>query len=409
MDQLRQMMQIVLRNFEVAHTAILGCISHDIAIPSVTAGTDRGAEFLSTTKRAGHHGQVFLLVRSGSAVPVTPASIPVTAPCRPSVRSRSSTYWKGLFDLNKGSHAISFPLLLAQRCGSGFSAQAAPQHPAIHHLPTSSPCLFSNPKAGDSTSVQLKYAMIEAPESGIPNPTITARLDQLYPASPSYTQYLNDGTETPNLLTGVAWEESSYSQFRAPTENNPDLFSLYSNFGIAAKWPYENAPNESAGAGQYIGLMMVLNTDPDAWDWTVNTQDGVNTFSGGSSTDKVQTAVRYEGYIIKGYSYTVNHQKVSLPAHINGDGSYLSSLTGYERENNALVIYAGDLVGCGSGNYSCVVASLYYVSQCPSPGVQVTDKHGNLVCQGGTWQWVTNSTGQPEGVSYVNYVRTNDQ
>lgn len=241
---------------------------------------------------------------------------------------------------------------------------------------------------------------VEGPESGIPNATITARLDQLYPASSSYLQYLNDGTATPNLFTGVAMKESTYRQFDAPP-NNPDLFALNADFSIAAKWPLESPTNPS---GQYIGLLQVATTDPDAWDWTSNTQDGVNLFSG-SSGNKVQTVVTDEGYIIHGY--TNSKSKISLPAHINGDGSYLRTLAGLERENNALILYGGWLVPpCGSSpSLTCTVNSLYYLPQCPSPGIQVTNKQGNLVCQGGTWQWVTNGANQSGGIGYVTSIR----
>lgn len=256
-----------------------------------------------------------------------------------------------------------------------------------------------------STVTDCVTSYVEGPATGIPNTTITARLDQLYPASASYAQYLNDGTETPNLFTGVAEHESSYQQFQTPAEANPnsDLFGLYANFGIPAKWPKENLKTNTIPRGEFIGLLQVMTTDPDAWDWTANTQDGINLFSGGSSTDKVQTSVRFEGYIINGY--TNGKTKISLPAHINGNGSYLSSLTGVERENNALVLYSGNL-SCKSGDYGCVVISLYYIPQCPSPGVQTTNKQGNLVCQGGTWQWVTNNANQSGGIGYVSQVRS---
>jgi len=233
--------------------------------------------------------------------------------------------------------------------------------------------------------------------SGIPDPTITARLDQLYPASSSYKKYLNDNTATLNLMTGVAGAESSYHQFLTPAEGNSDLFSLYANFAIPAKWPNENPATSTVPRGKFIGLMQVPTTDPDAWDWTVNTQDGVNVFSGGSG-DKVQTSVTYEGYIISG------NRSLGLPAHINGNGSYLRSLHGGERENNALVLYGGYLYSC-KNKQPCIVNSLYYIPQCPSPGVQVTNKQGNLVCQGGTWQWVVNNANQSAGIGYVTAVR----
>ncbi len=199
--------------------------------------------------------------------------------------------------------------------------------------------------APDGSTVQdcvTSYIIGPQPAStaySIPPSSITTRLDQLYPASASYIQYLDDGTATPNLLAGVAVKESSYYQFLPPPVN-ADLFSLDANFGIKdAYWPYENTPTSQTPEGEYIGLMQVPTTDSNAWDWTANTQYAVNLFSGGSSSDKVQTAVQFEGYLINGYQNS--KLKVSLPAHINGNGSYFSSLTGYDRENNALVLYGG--------------------------------------------------------------------
>lgn len=259
--------------------------------------------------------------------------------------------------------------------------------------------------ASDGSTVKdCTMFFVEGPESGIPNATITARIDQLYPASASYGKYLNDGTARANLFTGVAMKESTYQQFVTPPSNS-DLFGVYAEFGIAAKWPYENHANSYTPAGAYIGLLQVPTTDPNAWDWTSNTQTGINVFSGGNS-DKVQAAVTYEGYLINGY--TNSKTKVSIPAHINGDGSYLRILHGNERENNALVLYAGDVSNC-NGSTTCTVGDLYFVPQCPAPGVQVTNKQGNLVCQGGTWQWITNSANQPNGIAYVDYVASHLQ
>jgi hypothetical protein len=135
---------------------------------------------------------------------------------------------------------------------------------------------------------------------GIPDSNITQQLDGLYPNTYSYKKYLinsNDGTATGNLMTGVAEHETNYHQFLTPAEGNSDLFNnLYatSQDQIVAKWPNENSATQTVPWGEYIGLMQVPTTDPDAWDWTVNTTDGVNVFSGGSATvdDKVQDAVR---------------------------------------------------------------------------------------------------------------------
>jgi len=78
---------------------------------------------------------------------------------------------------------------------------------------------------------------VEGPAGGIDKSTITSQLDSLYQASPSYPK---DGTATSNLMTGVAYRESTYTQFRTPAECNFDLWSLDANFGILAKWPYES-------------------------------------------------------------------------------------------------------------------------------------------------------------------------
>lgn len=156
--------------------------------------------------------------------------------------------------------------------------------------------------------------------TGIPGLTITGRLDQLYPASYGYQKILlNEGTPTENLMTGVAMHESSYRQFVTPIEGDPDpdLFNLWLDYKIPAKWPDENVKTSEVPRGKYIGLMQVGDpfTDADAWDWTVNTQDAVNKFSGDSKSSDVQEAVNYEGYIAGG------NKNDNIPAHKNGDRS----------------------------------------------------------------------------------------
>jgi hypothetical protein len=158
-------------------------------------------------------------------------------------------------------------------------------------------------------------------------------------------------------MTGVAEPESSYHQFAFPNElaplQNPDLFNLLHNSNIEAKWPTENLATQNAGAGQYIGLMQVLTTDPDAWDWTVNTSDAVNLFSGTVSPNKIQLEVTYEDDVING----TGSGKTKIPGQVG-----LRSLTGYEHENMALVLYGGFVSGlCGSTPSQTCLNSQYYI------------------------------------------------
>jgi hypothetical protein len=242
--------------------------------------------------------------------------------------------------------------------------------------------------AADGSSVQDCVTFyVEGPESGIPEPTITSQLDTLYQQSQSYP---TDGTATLDLMTGVAERESSYHQFLYPNElvpgQNPDLFNLYANYQIDAFWPTENLKTQYVGPGQYIGLMQVATTNPDAWDWSVNTGDGVNLFNGTVSPNKIQFAITYEGDIINGVK-----AKPRIPGHVG-----LQSLDGLERENMALVLYAGDVNL--QNPLSTILAQQYYVPQCS--GTQGTDKQGNLTCSTG-WVWVVNTANQPLGVNYV--------
>jgi hypothetical protein len=158
---------------------------------------------------------------------------------------------------------------------------------------------------------------------------ITARLDKLY-----------HGT-TPNLLTGIASVESTYTQFSNRT--------LY---GVTAQWP-----TESFDGGSHIGLMQVQTTKDHAWDWHSNTRDGASLFA-----DKIRTAKRLERRIRK--------QHPGLP-----------QLTGVQIENMALVLY---------GPYaSADLAKQYYA-------VQVLNNAP---------QWVVNTAGNADGVGYADRVR----
>ena len=210
---------------------------------------------------------------------------------------------------------------------------------------------------------------------GIPDNTITGRLDNLYPSSQSYP-----AGGTANLMTGVAMHESTYTQFRFPLEGNSDLFGLYGSLGIPAKWPYESQQD----GGSHVGLMQVGTTNADAWNWLTNTADAVNLFSGTVSPNKMSIALTYENNIING----VKNPKIA--GHIG-----LRSLTSLERENMALVLYRGAGL---STDLATRLTQQYYAPVC-SGTVQSTSQ--GLKCQGGTWNWVVNSAGQPVGVAYV--------
>lgn len=214
---------------------------------------------------------------------------------------------------------------------------------------------------------------VEGPEGGgIPNPTITSRLDSLYSTG-----------ATPNLMTGIAMKESSYSQFRTPLESNPDLFNLYATFQIAAKWPYE-----SYDGGSHIGLMMVPTTGPLAWDWLQDTNDAVNSADHGFVAMKLPRAQTIMNWMING------SRQNNVPAH---PGLPSFSSPSVELENMALILYGP----FASSDWTMQ----YYAPICAPPGVVV--KKGNTwTCKGGSWTWAVNATGNPGGVNYANTVRS---
>lgn len=143
--------------------------------------------------------------------------------------------------------------------------------------------------------------------------------------------------------------------------------------------------------------MQEPTTDPDAWDWTKNTTDGVNLFSGTVSPNKITLARNYGTAIING------DPKNAI------DGYYgLNPPVGNQLENMALVLYGGDLVAaCGiTPSETCSLTSQYYIPSCS--GTQGTTRQKGqtyLTCSTG-WQWSVNSTKQPKGVAYVNYIMT---
>jgi hypothetical protein len=261
---------------------------------------------------------------------------------------------------------------------------------------------------------------VEGPIGGIPGPptptnpqdVITPLLDSLYQSSYSYKNDLagdpNGGVPTSNLMTGIAWRESQYRQFTSPSDNPPNS-DLYPP--IDGKWPNENVQTTQVDRGTNIGLMQARTAlyqitapsgstpDPNAWNWVTDATDGVAIFSNGSATvdDKVQDAVRYEGYIINGYQ----SGKVKIPAHVNGStGKNMDGLDAVSRENNALVLYAGDIPS-SCKDVSCSVQYLYYYPTCSGK----TTTKGNVSTCSTTWQWTPNPNCL--GIDYVAGVRGN--
>ena len=265
--------------------------------------------------------------------------------------------------------------------------------------------LIASTTASDGSAIQdCTAAYIEGPAGGIPDASITSELDTLYPASPSYP---NDGTQTPNLMTGVAERETQYRQFTSPGDNpaNSDLFKLSQSFGILAKWPTENVETQGSPRGKYIGLMQMLTaadqtTDPNAWKWAdpsptegANANDAVNLFSGTVSPNDITQANNYKDEIING------DPSQSIDGYW-GLGS--QPFDGFYQENAALVLYGGYLTVCApSYAESCILSSQYYIPSC-SGRKGKTKQNGQtyLTCSTGWW-WAVNTTIQAAGVSYV--------
>lgn len=182
--------------------------------------------------------------------------------------------------------------------------------------------------SGGNTACPIDYSYVVG--SAIPNAEITSRLESLYHGA------------TPNLLTGIAMRESSYTQFYNST--------LY---GIAARWPHESASD----GGSHIGLMQMPTTETHAWDWYANTSDAAQLFA-----EKIRTAKRLERRIRRQYK--------ALPR-----------LTDDQVENMALVLY---------GPYASPSLSMQYYD------VQVV---------GNTATWIVNTANNPNGVSYADDIR----
>jgi len=189
--------------------------------------------------------------------------------------------------------------------------------------------------AGQGTASDMLMATITG--VAIPDSDITSQLHGLYSTG-----------ATPNLMTGIAQQESSYMQFNTLTLfNRTDLW-----------------PNESFDGGSHIGLMMMPVSMLYAWDWLSNTQGGVQLFR-----QKLSRAQSFGTKIVKAHP--------GLPT--------LSSL---QVEQMAVLLY---------GPYaSSNLGMQYYVPQCVGGT--------GPACTGGMWTWVVNSAGNPNGVNYVTSV-----
>jgi hypothetical protein len=166
-----------------------------------------------------------------------------------------------------GGYGITFNTL------PGFGTTNGVEHDETYQSEGGQVQTTASTTASDGSNLQDCVTFyIDGPQTGIPSATITGQLDSLYQHSQSYP---TDGTATPNLMTGIAERESTYTQFRTHAECNADLFNLYANYRVLAKWPFET---ELAGCisdgGTHIGLMQVVTatnqtTDPNAWKWRI--------------------------------------------------------------------------------------------------------------------------------------------
>jgi hypothetical protein len=168
---------------------------------------------------------------------------------------------------------------------------------------------------------------------------------------------------TPHLMTGVAQHESTYKQFFTQTL-----------LGATAYWPHE-----SADGGSHIGLMMVPTQQPYAWDWTSNTNDGVNDASYGFVVAKLPLASTWQAWITNGHG--------SIPGH-----SSLATLTATQLEDMALVLYGP----AASGTWT----KQFYIPVCPSGNIT---NHSNIwTCNNASWYWAVNDPAVDSNVTASN-------
>jgi hypothetical protein len=124
---------------------------------------------------------------------------------------------------------------------------------------------------------------------------------------------------------------------------------------------------------------MVPTSEPLAWDWMQNTNDGVNSTVHGFAGEKLPLAKTWMNWI------TGVNTKKTVPVH-KGLSTFASPSA--QLENMALVLYGG----FGSSD----LTKQFYIPVCPSPG-----KVSKNTCKGATWQWAVNTNNQLSGVLYV--------
>jgi hypothetical protein len=138
------------------------------------------------------------------------------------------------------------------------------------------------------------------PAPDIPAIDITNQLTTLYKSVTLVTNSqdpykLAFTPATAGLMTQVVQLESSYRQFTSNTV-----------YQTAAFWPRESPQTKNkygditSRTGAHIGLTQLPVNMPDAWDWLLNTQDGVNLF-------KSKLSIAYNTFAVP---FEVSHPKL---------------------------------------------------------------------------------------------------
>jgi hypothetical protein len=119
--------------------------------------------------------------------------------------------------------------------------------------------------------------------------------------------------------------------------------------------------------------MMVPTTLGDAWDWTQNTGDGINSTTYGFVGEKLPTAQSLVSWL------TGATKNKNVPVH---KGLTAFSSPSAELENMALVLY-GQYAKPGSTHQ-------YYMPVCPTANITANAKRNTWTCNGANWYWATN-------------------
>ncbi|HTQ14647.1 MAG TPA: hypothetical protein VMH86_12305 [Rhizomicrobium sp.] len=190
--------------------------------------------------------------------------------------------------------------------------------------------------------------------SNLSRKSVTAYLNGLYGTAATGAGLKN---YTADLMSGVAFQESSCQHFHRITLYNTSAF-----------WPAENYTTGNASQrGLYIGLTQVPTTMKTAWDWNANGTQGVSIMG-----QKLTAAVAY--------------QKSMQATHTG-----LKGMTGVELEDVALLMYAGYANVKGTGPQ-------YFQPSC-------SGTPNGATCTGGTWTWVQRPNLSSGALGYVATVR----